>query len=223
MSTFAIVGAGDGLGLAAAQRFGREGFSVALLSRSQDSVDQLAERLGEDGVEARGFAADVRDVDAVRGSLADVAEQLGPVTALQYSPLPAKRYLQPVLETSAEDLQDALSFSVLGLAAAAHAVLPGMREAGGGSILLVNGGSAVNSKPKFSGTSVAFPAESALGEMLHAELAHEGIRVRQLIIPGAIEADHPDKNPASLADQLYQLHDQPGDYRVFATSMDEDD
>jgi short-subunit dehydrogenase len=41
MTTVAIVGAGRGLGAAAA-RFGRQGFDIALLSRSQENVDALA-------------------------------------------------------------------------------------------------------------------------------------------------------------------------------------
>jgi len=36
MSTIAIVGAGPGLGLSIAKAFGRNGFSVALVSRSQE-------------------------------------------------------------------------------------------------------------------------------------------------------------------------------------------
>lgn len=223
MPTFTIIGAGPGLGLAAARRFGREGFDVALISRTQSNLDALADTLAAEGVTARGYAADIHDHDALRSALDAAATELGPITALQYSPIPSRRYLKPVLETGADDLLDAFEFSVLGLAVAVHHVLPGMRDAGAGSVLLVNGGSAINSKPRFAGTSVAFPAESALGEMLHAELAAEGIAVRQLIVPGAIESGHPDKSPEALADKLWALHTQSGDYRVFATPMDQDD
>ena len=223
MPTFAIIGAGAGLGLASARRFGREGFNVALVSRTQNSLDELVGKLSDEGVTARGYAANVHDLDALRGALDAAVADLDTISALQYSPIPSKRYLTPVLKTDAADLLDALEFSVIGLAAAIHHVLPGMREVGEGSILLVNGGSAVRTKPRFAGTSVAFAAESALGEMLHAELSVEGIQVRQLIVPGAIEQGHPNKNPAALADELWRLHTEPGEYRVFATSMDDDD
>ena len=94
-----------------------------------------------------------------------------------------------------------------------------MRDAGGGSILLVNGGTSVRPKPDYAGTSVAFPAESALGQMLHTALADEGIRVRQLVVPGAIQPGDPDTDPDVLADRLWHLHTQPGDFRTFATPM----
>ncbi|WP_406277082.1 SDR family NAD(P)-dependent oxidoreductase [Nocardia sp. NBC_00881] len=68
MTTVAIIGAGRGVGLAVARRFGREGFGVALLSHRQTSVDELAGMLESEGVTARGFAADVLDRRASRSA-----------------------------------------------------------------------------------------------------------------------------------------------------------
>ena len=48
MPTLAIIGAGSNLGTAVARRFAREGFSIALLSRSQERLDALAQDLGGD-------------------------------------------------------------------------------------------------------------------------------------------------------------------------------
>ncbi|MBB5826680.1 SDR family NAD(P)-dependent oxidoreductase [Micromonospora carbonacea] len=67
MPTIAIVGAGSGLGQSIAKTFGGNGFSVALVSRTQSKLDALAAELGQAGVDAAGFAADVMD----RASLVD--------------------------------------------------------------------------------------------------------------------------------------------------------
>ena len=69
MTTIAIIGAGRGLGAAVARRFGGEGFDVALISRSQDNVDALAADLSDDGITARGYAANVRDPAALVAAL----------------------------------------------------------------------------------------------------------------------------------------------------------
>lgn len=46
--TIAIVGAGEGIGLAVAERFGREGFNVALLARSASRTRGIVDRLASD-------------------------------------------------------------------------------------------------------------------------------------------------------------------------------
>ncbi|MGW7689867.1 SDR family NAD(P)-dependent oxidoreductase [Streptomyces asiaticus] len=82
MPTFALIGAGPGLGVAVTRRFGREGFDIAFVSRSQDRLDALAAELGRDGVHARGFAADVRDHQSLTAALG------GATAALTTAPPP---------------------------------------------------------------------------------------------------------------------------------------
>ncbi|WP_084078102.1 SDR family NAD(P)-dependent oxidoreductase [Demequina sp. NBRC 110057] len=213
MPTLAIVGAGPGLGAAVARRFGREGFSVALIARDEAKLDDLVEELAADGVTAKPYLADVRNGRQLEAALADAAGELGPITALQYSPLPSRDYLKPVLDTDPALALEALRFSALGLMHAARAVLPSMREAGDGSIILINGGTSVKSRAGFAGTSIAFPAETAYGEMLHEQLSDEGIRVRQLVIPGAIPKLQLDNGIEDVAERIWRLHAEPGEFR----------
>lgn len=104
--------------------------------------------------------------------------------------------------------------SVYAPVAAVRHVLPAMREAGRGTILFPNGSSAVTPNGDVTGTSVAFAGESAYGQMLHDALADQGIRVAQLIIPGGIDGGDPQFASDALAEQLWQLHAQPGPFRV---------
>src|SRR4051812_89049 len=94
MTTIAIVGAGPGVGAAVARRFGREGVDVALVSRTQSNLDTLAAALTAEGVNARGFAGDVRDREALDRALTEAADTLGPIEVLQYSPLPHREFLR---------------------------------------------------------------------------------------------------------------------------------
>lgn len=221
MPTIAIVGAGPGLGAAVARRFGAEGFSIALISRDQVKLDVLAAELGAGGLTARGYAADVRDPASLEAALAQAAGDLGPITVLQYSPLPSRDYLRPVLDLTPELALEALSFSALGLIHAARAVLPAMREAGDGSIILINGGTSVKSRPDFAGTSVAFPAESAYGEMLHDALADEGVHVVQLVIPGGIPKLRLENGIDDVAQRIWEIHAAPGPFRTMLIPLEE--
>lgn len=220
MTTIAIIGAGPGLGAAVARRFGREGHSVALVARGQDRLDALAADLSDEGVVARGFAADVRDTEALRAALDAAETMLGTVEVLQYSPIPHPDFMRPVLETTSADLLGPLEFSVHGPVTAVRQVLPGMRALGRGTVLFVNGGTAVVPRPDRAGTSIAFAAESAYGHLLHDTLAAEGIHVGQLVIPGAIVDGHRRKDPAVLADVLWGMHTDRHGYRHFADDLD---
>lgn len=221
MSVIAIVGAGPGLGAAVARRFGREGFSVALISRDQSKLDAMAAELTATGVTASGYAADVRVPAELESALIQAAAELGPITVLQYSPLPSRDYLKPVLDLTPELALEALQFSALGLIHASRAVLPAMREAGSGSVILINGGTSVKARAGFAGTSVAFPAESAYGEMLHDAVEDDGIRVSQLVIPGGIPKLQLPNGIDDVADRIWGLHTNAGPFRTMLIPLED--
>jgi NAD(P)-dependent dehydrogenase (short-subunit alcohol dehydrogenase family) len=217
MTTIAIIGAGRGLGAAVARRFGKEGYAVALISRSQERLDGLAADLTAEGFRAQGFAADVRDPDSIAAALEAATETLGPIEVLQYSPLPQKDFMRPVLETTPKDLVGPVEFSIYGPVAAVHQVVPGMRflrDGRKGTILFVNGGSAVKPGRSVTGTSIAFHGQAAYVQLLHEVLGEEGIQVSQLIIGGRIEEGDPEKDPGVLAELLWDLHVKRDRFRV---------
>lgn len=221
MTTFALVGAGPGLGLAAARRFGAAGHSVALVSRDAGHLDALVSELDGEGIRARGFTADVLDSASLTAGLHAAAEELGPIEILQFSPVPRADFMKPVLDTTADDLDAPLAFSVKGPVTCVNAVLPGMRELGRGTLLFVNGSSAVRPNLKVAGTSIAFAAESAYAAMLHDALAEENIHAAQLIIPGAVSQDAGHSSPTVLADRLYAIHTERGDFRHYSEPLPE--
>ena len=221
MPVIAIIGAGPGLGAAVARKFGREGFSIALISRNQSKLDTMAAELTASGVTTRVYTADVRMPEQLETALALAAADLGPITALQYSPLPSRDYLKPVLDLTPELALEALQFSALGLIHSVRAVLPAMREAGDGSIILINGGTSVKARAGFAGTSVAFPAESAYGEMLHDALEDEGVRVSQLVIPGGIPQLDLPNGIDDVADRIWDLHTTAGQFRTMLIPLED--
>ncbi|MCJ1711166.1 SDR family NAD(P)-dependent oxidoreductase [Clavibacter michiganensis subsp. phaseoli] len=220
MTTLAIIGAGPGLGAAVARRFGREGFAVALIARNRTRVDELAATLRDEGITAAGFTANVRDGDSLRTALEQASERLGPIEVVQYSPLPAKDFMRPVLETVAADLVGPVEFSIYGPATVAHHVIPGMRALGQGTLLFINGSSAVRPRDGVTGTAVAFAGESAYAQLLHDALVLEDIHVGQLIIPLGIGGGDPAHEPAALAETLWTMHVDKGAFRVYAAPLD---
>lgn len=220
MTTTAIIGAGPGLGAAIARRFGSEGHSIALIARNQDRLDALARELAATGVTARGYVANVRDTASVREALDQATQELGAIEVLTYNPLPQKEFLRPVLETTPDDLVGAAEFSIYAPVAAVHQVVQGMRFLGAGTILFINGGSAVRPHASYAGTSIAFAGQSAYGQMLHEALRPEGIHVGQLIIPRGITPGDATHDPDVLAGVLWDMHSTRGEFRRYADTLD---
>jgi short-subunit dehydrogenase len=210
-----IVGAGPNLGLAVARRFGREGFAVGLIARRESSLVELAGQLRLDGITVAGAAADIRDSDALARAIRGLADELGPVEVLEYSPLPAPEFMKPVLETTVSDVRGPLEFSVLGAVAATQAVIGPMREAGRGTILFTTGGAAVNPHPARAGVGISFAGEVAYARMLHEALREDGIHVAHTAIAGRI-APGADNEPDDVAEVLWTHH---VDRRVFQTRL----
>ena len=71
-------------------------------------------------------------------------------------PIPDRDFLKSVLDTTPADLAAAVDFSIMGPFTASRRVLDGMRSPGAGTMIFLNGGSAVRPQARYAGTSIAF-------------------------------------------------------------------
>jgi short-subunit dehydrogenase len=208
-----IVGAGPNLGAAIARRFGREGLSVGLVARNRDKLEALARELEQQGITADLEPADIRDATALAAAIAALADRLGPVEVLEYSPVPAGEFMKPILETTVDDVRATVEFSVLGAVAAATAVIPAMLDRSSGTILFTTGGAAINPNPLRAGVGISFAGEVAYARMLHDELRDRGIHVGHTAIGGSI-APGGDHEPEDVADVLWRHHNERTAFQV---------
>jgi len=77
--TVVITGGSAGIGLAAAERFAREGWQVAVVARHEGRLRETEQRLRALGAKALGIEADVADDKAVFAAAARVESELGPI------------------------------------------------------------------------------------------------------------------------------------------------
>jgi len=80
-----IVGFGPGNSTAVAEKFGTEGFSVALVGRNADRLAAGVSALKARGIVAAGFTADAADPAAVRAAIRNVRSELGPISAIHWN------------------------------------------------------------------------------------------------------------------------------------------
>ncbi|MDT3983129.1 SDR family NAD(P)-dependent oxidoreductase, partial [Staphylococcus ureilyticus] len=86
MKTFVIVGAGTGLGLSLAKKFGSEGFRVAAISRNTEKLEVIQENLSNLNIEVKTFTADITDLEALKLSIQAIKVEFGSIDVIEFSP-----------------------------------------------------------------------------------------------------------------------------------------
>ncbi|MEZ5657924.1 MAG: SDR family NAD(P)-dependent oxidoreductase [Burkholderiaceae bacterium] len=132
-----VTGGATGIGLAAARALGRAGYAVAISGRRQDKIDEALAQLQAEGVSASGIALDVADAQAVERAAQQLQDAHGAIDVLVASAgtnVP-KRYWR---DLKAEDFARVSRINLEGVANGVCAVLPGMRAAGTGTIIVVS-------------------------------------------------------------------------------------
>ncbi|MFJ6263255.1 SDR family NAD(P)-dependent oxidoreductase [Rhodococcus erythropolis] len=226
MSTIAIVGAGPGLGLAIARTFGAHGFTVALIARNSDKLEDLVTTLDGDGIEASGFVADITDAAALAQALAAAADRFGHIDVLEFSPVgsPTTTPLTSPATSARADLQREIDVQLYGAMAATAAVLPAMRAAGAGTLLFTTGAGSIDPVPMVGNVNAAAAALRNWVIGLHKELADEGIQAAHVgidvsidksVIPGLPVAPAGDISPA-----YWNLHTSKRDLAEYVYSSE---
>jgi NADP-dependent 3-hydroxy acid dehydrogenase YdfG len=98
-----------------------------------------------------------------------------------------------------------------------RAVLPGMRERGGGTVLVTGGGSADRPIPSMASLGVQKAALRALVGVQAKALAPEGIHVATVTVRGLVGEDqqiHPDRVAAVFADLVAETAGPAEDWRT---------
>lgn len=198
-----IVGAGPGMGLALARRFGAGGFRISLVARRQETLNRFVASLRTRRNAAAGYVADAGDWHGLADTIAAAEKEHGPCEVLCYNP--AGRIVSPLADVEPEVLVDTLRVNVVGALAAVRAVLPGMRERGRGSILFTGGGLAVRPLPKFGALAIGKAAQRSMVQTLSAELQGSGIYVGTVLIAGYVQGGT-DFDPDRIAEEFWRLH-----------------
>ncbi|GAA5078830.1 short-subunit dehydrogenase [Thermocatellispora tengchongensis] len=186
--TAVVVGVGPGLGMSMARRFGREGYRVALISRTGARHAGYVAELAGEGIEASAHAADVRDRDRLLAVLDAVSERHGGVDLVYYGPgaADAEPKPGPIEAVDAGSVRKAMEW-VYPAVEVAGRVLPGMIERGAGGLLFAGGLSAVMPMPPLGALAVSSAALRNYAVTLNAALADTGVYAGTLIIGGLIE------------------------------------
>ena len=168
-----VTGASSGIGEATTRAAARAGARLVLAARRRERLEALAEEIGGD---ALIVPTDMRDLEQVRRLVEVVGEERGRVDILVNN---AGQGLHvPVEKIAIEDLAAILELNVYGALVAMQAVIPLMREVGGGAIVNVSSGTTRMPAPVgAAGYAASKAALNMLSRAAREELADDGIVV----------------------------------------------
>ena len=199
----AVVGVGPGLGGALCERFGREGFEIAMLARSYDRLEALRHELLDVGVSAHAFAADAGDPESLGTALTDVQNTLGSPGVRIYNA--ASFHPGMITNLTGKNLTDDLQTSVVGALEAAKQVLPAMVGRNQGALLFTGSGAGVNPWPQNASLSVGKAALRMMVLNLAAELNDTGVRAATVTVVGSIGGSER-LMPERIAETYWELY-----------------
>ncbi|MCO4319411.1 SDR family oxidoreductase [Phyllobacterium sp. 21LDTY02-6] len=177
-----ITGGGTGIGASLTEGFVRQGSRVAFIDIAEAPSQALAEKLAADhGNRPLYLKADLRDVEALKAAVATAVEANGPVTVLVNNAAWDDRHDVDDVTVEYWDLNQSINLRPQFFAA--QAVLPGMREAGGGSIVNFTSTSFMINHGGFPAYTAAKAGIVGLTKGLAGRLGPEKIRVNA-IAPG---------------------------------------
>jgi len=176
-----VVGIGPGNGAAFARRFHREGYALALVSRSEEHTAPLVAELAG----ARAFACDAGDPESVKRAFEAIRGTLGDPAVVVYNA--GSGTFGTFDDVSVADLESSWRVNTLGLFAVAKEVVPAMQARGGGSIVVVGATASRRGAARTAAFAQGKAAQRALCESLARHLWPRGIHVSLIIVDGVVD------------------------------------
>jgi short-subunit dehydrogenase len=181
-----VTGASSGIGAATARALAARGTTVVAVARRVSRLDEVVAHCRTTAPASRSAVCDLMDLEAARGVVTTVLDDLGNLDALVcVAGMPMRRRVDALSEA---DVTEVTTLNYLSPVAMTLAALPSMLERQRGTIVLVsslvgrlgNGGESAYCASKF--------ALCGFAESASVDLAGTGVEVR-LILPGPIDTE----------------------------------
>jgi NAD(P)-dependent dehydrogenase (short-subunit alcohol dehydrogenase family) len=222
--TILVTGASTGLGKETALYLAERGFKVYATVREMSNAEKLLAEAKSRNVELRVMPLDVVNQASIEQAVETIVEESGGIYGvINNAGVGLRGYFEDLDDHEIRQMFDANVFGVMGVT---RAVLPHMRKARRGRILLISSvGGRIGSLGVSTYCSTKFALEG-FGESLFMELAPLGVRV-SLIEPGIIKTERWSTNrgiaaraadPQSPYYRWFQQSEQEADKLVQAST-----
>ncbi len=232
--TILIIGAGPGVGLAVAERFGKEGYNVALVARNKEKLHKYEDQLTAKGISAAIFPADILKRDELVEAISAAKSHFGTIDVMEFSPSPTLESMRTPRNIDVENEQYHLNLQVLSAITAVQAVLPDMLKRKEGSLLFTAAASAQKPVCMTASAGIAMGAQLNYVRVLNKDLASENIFAGIISVAGIISKEGQDSSDdkkhfpkgvsiissKDIAEAHWQMHINRHEYEIIFGDMD---
>ncbi len=191
-----ITGASSGIGMATALYMAERGYRVVGTSRVRERLAGLEAEAARRGLPVAGVELDINNEAGLADALAAVVAGHGPVSVLVNNA--GYGLFGPVQTLTTDELRAQFETNVFAVARLIRAVLPGMIDRGGGTIVNVSSILGRIGAPFHGAYASSKFALEGLSESLRTEVWPLGVRV-VLVEPGLFSTAFPDNQAMAAA------------------------
>ena len=177
-----VTGAAQGFGFAIAETYARLGAQVMVCDVQGDKAAEAARTSGHHALAGTADVSKARDVRTIINRTVDAFGRLDIVV----NNAGVSHRNQPMLDVDEQEFDRVYNTNVKSIFHMAHAVVPLMREQGGGSIINIGSTAAIRPRPGLTWYNGSKGAVHLISKSMAVELAPDNIRVN-VIAPVAGE------------------------------------
>ena len=227
-ASVAVIGAGDYIGSAIAQRFAAEGYLVFAGRRTADKLEALKGKIEAAGGRCVARGLDARVEEDITNFLQE-AEEAAPLEVCVFNPGANVNF--PILDTTERVFRKVWELACYGGFLTGREAARRMLPRGAGSIFFTGATASVRGGVGYAAFASAKFGLRAVAQSMARELGPQGIHVAHLIIDSGVDTEFvrerirarggdaavdniaPDQlmNPASIGEAYWQLHSQSRD------------
>jgi len=214
-----ILGTGPGLGSALALKFSREGYKIAIVSRTKRKLEKIKKDIERSGGEVFIAPADVTNEKDLKAAFKNISQELGKnIDVLVYNAGDFK--MQSILKIKPDEFKSSWDINCFGAFLSSKLVLPSMLKRKKGTIIFTGATASIRGSSGFSRLAVGKFGLRALAQSMAREFGAKGVHIAHVIIDGQIASPNYSKNmperdiksflsPEAIAEQYWQIHIQP--------------
>jgi len=190
--TVLVAGGTGGIGTATALRFGAEGANVVVGSRNAVNVEQVVDRIEQQGGRARAVRLDIADPASVAEAVDTAVATYGALHAIHVN---AAEMSPDVIanDSNARDIDlgvfdRTVAVNLRGYLLCTQHALPPLLAAGGGAIVYTSSAAAFVGEPERPAYAMTKSAVHALARHVASRWGREGVRAN-VVAPGPVPSE----------------------------------